>query len=98
MELIKKVLAEDGITIRGVYERSDVKVRKQEGMELVKGFIGPEFPTLVQIEENGVKYEVDVKDRKQASSLIRNITDLQFRNYVRVRKSWTASHIQAPLL
>ena len=51
-----------GITIRGVYERSDVKVRKQEGMEMVKGFIGPEFPTLVQIEENGVKYEVDVKD------------------------------------
>ena len=29
---------------------------------MVKGFIGPEFPTLVQIEENGVKYEVDVKD------------------------------------
>ena len=49
VELIKKVLAEDGINIRGVYERSDVKVRKQEGMELVKGFIGPEFPTLVPI-------------------------------------------------
>ena len=48
--------------IRGVYERSDAKVRRQEGMELVKGFIGPEFPTLVEIEENGVKYEVDVKD------------------------------------
>ena len=62
VELLKKVLAEDGIIIRGVYERSDVKVRRQEGMELVKGFIGPEFPTLVQIEENGVKYEVDVKD------------------------------------
>lgn len=62
VELLRKVLAEDGITIRGVYERSDVKVRKQEGMEMVKGFIGPEFPTLVQIEENGVKYEVDVKD------------------------------------
>ena len=29
---------------------------------MVKGFIGPEFPTLVQIEENGVKYDVDVKD------------------------------------
>ena len=62
VELLRKVLAEDGITIRGVYERSDVKVRKREGMEMVKGFIGPEFPTLVQIEENGVKYEVDVKD------------------------------------
>ena len=39
-----------------------MKVRKQEGMELYKGFIGPEFPTLVEIVENGVKYQVDVKD------------------------------------
>ncbi|MDY4693801.1 MAG: class I SAM-dependent rRNA methyltransferase [Blautia sp.] len=62
VEIIKKILAQDGINIRGVYERSDVKVRSQEGMELVKGFIGPEFPTLVNIEENGVKYQVDVKD------------------------------------
>ena len=34
VEMLKKVLAEDGITIRGVYERSDAKVRLQEGMEL----------------------------------------------------------------
>ena len=62
VDILKQVLAEDGIEIRGVYERSDAKVRRQEGMELTKGFIGEEFPTLVQIEENGVKYEVDVKD------------------------------------
>lgn len=62
IELLKKVLKEDGIQIRGVYERSDAKVRRQEGMEPVKGFIGPEFPTLVEIEENQVKYQVDVKD------------------------------------
>lgn len=62
IELLKKVLKEDGIQIRGVYERSDAKVRRQEGMELVKGFIGPEFPTLVEIEENQVKYQVDIKD------------------------------------
>ena len=62
LELLKNVLAEDGIHIRGVYERSDAKVRRQEGMELYKGFIGEEFPTLVRIEENGVKYEVDVRD------------------------------------
>lgn len=55
--LIKKILAEDGIMIRGVYERSDAKVRKQEGMELYKGFIGKEFPTLVEIQENGVRYQ-----------------------------------------
>ena len=34
LDLIKKVLSEDGITIRGVYERSDAKVRKQEDMEV----------------------------------------------------------------
>ena len=62
VELLKKVLEEDGIQIRGVYERSDVKVRRQEGMETYKGFIGEEFPTLVEIVENGVKYQVDIKD------------------------------------
>ena len=32
VELLKEVLAADGIEIRGVYERSDAKVRRQEGM------------------------------------------------------------------
>ena len=35
LDKLKKVLAEDGISIRGVYERSDAKVRLQEGMERV---------------------------------------------------------------
>ena len=59
---LKKVMAEDGITIRGVYERSDAKVRLQEGMERSKGFIGEPFDTKVEIVENGVKYIVDVED------------------------------------
>ena len=62
VELLKQVLKEEGMPIRGVYERSDAKVRLQEGMERFKGFIGEEFPTLVEIVENGVKYQVDVKD------------------------------------
>lgn len=62
IEALKEVLAGDGITIRGVYERSDAKVRLQEGMERFKGFIGEEFDTNVEIIENGVKYMVDVKD------------------------------------
>lgn len=62
LEQIKKVLSEDGVCIRGVYERSDAKVRRQEGMEPYKGFIGEPFDTNVQITENGVKYIVDVKD------------------------------------
>lgn len=62
VELLKELLAADGIKIRGVYERSDAKVRRQEGMELYKGFIGEPFDTNVEIEENGVRYMVDVKD------------------------------------
>lgn len=62
VELLKEVLAADGIKIRGVYERSNAKVRRQEGMELYKGFIGEPFDTNVEIEENGVRYMVDVKD------------------------------------
>ncbi len=60
LEEVKKVLETDGIVIRGIYERSDAKVREQEGMQRFKGFIGPEFDTSVQIEENGIRYAVDV--------------------------------------
>ncbi|MFQ9013286.1 MAG: class I SAM-dependent rRNA methyltransferase [Lacrimispora saccharolytica] len=60
--LLKKVLQEDGVSVRGVYERSDAKVREQDGMERAKGFIGEPFDTEVEIVENGVHYLVDVKD------------------------------------
>ena len=60
--LLKKVLQEDGVSVRGVYERSDAKVREQDGMERAKGFIGEPFDTEVEIIENGVHYLVDVKD------------------------------------
>ncbi len=62
LEKLKQVLAEDNIQIRGIYERSDAKVRLQEGMERYKGFIGEPFDTKVEILENGVKYIVDVQD------------------------------------
>ena len=62
VRLLKEVMEEDGIRIRGVYERSDAKVREQEGMERFKGFIGEPFDTRVEITENGVRYFVDVKD------------------------------------
>lgn len=62
MDLLKDVLLKDGIQIRGVYERSDAKVRLQEGMERIKGFLGEPFDTKIQIVENGVKYNVDVEE------------------------------------
>ncbi|MGB4588136.1 MAG: class I SAM-dependent rRNA methyltransferase [Clostridiaceae bacterium] len=62
LDMLKEVLKEEGMEIRGVYERSDAKVRLKEGLELVKGFIGEPFDTTVQIVENGVKYYVDVEN------------------------------------
>ena len=60
VELLKETLAEDGITVRGVYERSDANERKKEGLPKVKDFIGEPFDTNVEITENGVHYLVDV--------------------------------------
>ena len=57
---LKEILAEDGIRIRGVYERSDANERVKEGLSKVKGFIGEEFDTNIEIVENGVHYMVDV--------------------------------------
>ncbi|MEY8535039.1 class I SAM-dependent rRNA methyltransferase [Blautia pseudococcoides] len=62
LELLKEEMAKDGTAIRGIYERSDAKVRRQEGMVPVKGFMGEPFDTKVEICENGVRYLVDVED------------------------------------
>lgn len=62
LDACKKILAEDGVKVRGIYERSDAKVRELEGLERTKGFIGESFDTKVLIEENGVKYYVDVEN------------------------------------
>ena len=67
-------LEENGIRIRGIYERSDSKTRELEGMERYSGFLGipPKkdgsenlldgrpFDTTVEILENGLYLTVDV--------------------------------------
>lgn len=62
VELVKACMEQDGITIRGVYERSDAKEREKEGLRKIKGFIGEPFDTNVEIVENGVHYIVDVEN------------------------------------
>lgn len=62
VRLLKECMAEDGIHIRGVYERSDAKEREKEGLKKVKGFIGEPFDTNIEIVENGVHYMVDVEN------------------------------------
>ena len=60
-DAIVKVLQESGKTIRGIYERNDVKIREKEGLEENTGwyFLNGSSDTTVQIEENGIFYHVD---------------------------------------
>ena len=62
LQTLTELMAKDGISIRGIYERSDAKVREQEGMPRVKGFLSDPFDTKVEIVENGVRYFVDVAE------------------------------------
>jgi 23S rRNA (cytosine1962-C5)-methyltransferase len=62
LDALVKILKEDGIEIRGIFERSDAPVRKKEGMKPYKGFIGEPFDPHVEIVENGVHYLVDVEN------------------------------------
>ena len=62
LQMLVRVLSEDGIHIRGIYERSEGKDRLKEGLPPVCGFIGEPFDTDIQITENGVRYRVDVKE------------------------------------
>ncbi len=47
---------------KGIYERSDVAVRKKEGLEEFKGVLYGEVPDEIIIEENGLKMTVDIKN------------------------------------
>lgn len=62
ISLLTEEMKKDGIEIRGVYERSDAKVRALEGMPRTKGFLGKPFDTNVIITENRVKYYVDIEN------------------------------------
>ncbi len=57
---LRELMAADGMPVRGIYERSDAREREREGMERFKGFLGDAFDPVVEITENGVRYEVDV--------------------------------------
>ena len=47
---------------RGIYERSDVPVRRLEGLEERVGFVGEPFDTHVTVSENGISILVDVAE------------------------------------
>ena len=64
---LAEAMEADGETVRGLYQRNDVKLRELEGMEQGKGWYPlpgkslPEF-TVTQIVENGIRYQVDFEN------------------------------------
>ncbi|TMI93405.1 MAG: class I SAM-dependent rRNA methyltransferase [Bacteroidetes bacterium] len=47
---------------RGIYERNDIPVRELEGLPQHKGFLSEPFDTKILIQENGLKFYVDVEN------------------------------------
>ena len=47
---------------KGIYERNDVSVREVEGMQQQKGFLSAPFDTNIIINENGLKFNVDIEN------------------------------------
>lgn len=69
---------------RSIYERSDVAIRKEEGLEEVSGLLfGEEVPDLIEIIEYGAIFKVDIKkgqktgfyiDQRENRSQLRGIS------------------------
>lgn len=60
-------LAAMGVSVRGIYERNDVKVRELDGMIQYKGWYEADFlpqpgSPVTTINENGVLYDVDIEN------------------------------------
>lgn len=66
--IITDELAKRGLEVKGIFERNDVAIRNLEGLDQYKGWwkadgVDTENPVpITVIEENGVKYEVDVEN------------------------------------
>lgn len=47
---------------KGIYERNDVPVREVEGLPQQKGFLSAPFDTNIILNENGLKFHVDIEN------------------------------------
>ena len=57
VEAIQKIFSP-----KGIYERNDVPVRELEGLNSHKDFLSDPFPTEIMINENGLKFFVDIEN------------------------------------
>ena len=65
IERVKDMIADllmEIVQPMGIWERSDVPVRRLEGLEQTTGLLRGEVPDLVEMRENGIRFGVDVKN------------------------------------
>ncbi len=65
MDMIKDDIVEILVRLtncKGIYERSDVPTREKEGLEEIKGFLYGKFDPRVLVEEDGIKFYVDIEN------------------------------------
>ncbi|MCD4826269.1 MAG: class I SAM-dependent rRNA methyltransferase [Acholeplasmataceae bacterium] len=68
-EMFIKILVEI-FNPKGIYERSDVSVRKKEGLQLFKGVIYGDVPEKVVIKENELSMEIDIINGQKTGSFL----------------------------
>ncbi|MBR2787767.1 MAG: class I SAM-dependent rRNA methyltransferase [Erysipelotrichaceae bacterium] len=87
VEAAREVFAQDEVSIRGIYERSDARVRTLEGLERVKGFLSEPFDTSIEVDENGVKLKVNIAEgQKTGYFLDQKYNHLYIRNLCRNKR------------
>ncbi|MDE5715077.1 MAG: class I SAM-dependent rRNA methyltransferase [Anaeroplasmataceae bacterium] len=65
MDLIKQDIVDILVELtncKGIYERSDMPVREKEGLKQIKGFLYQTFNPRVEVEENGIRFIVDLEN------------------------------------
>ena len=62
-EALMAVFEEIGEPLKGIYERNELALREKEGLDLYKGWYGgKDYPCIIEITENGIKYSVDIEN------------------------------------
>jgi len=65
IERVKGILMDiliEELSPKSIYERSDVEIRKEEGLDEVSGLLfGEEFSDLIEIEEYGAIFKIDIR-------------------------------------
>lgn len=60
MDIVDALVTE--MNPQGIWERNDVPVRRLEGLNMTTGLLYGDVPDLVEIVENGIRFQVDVKE------------------------------------